>query len=88
MVSKEILKCLQNVFNLYLAQIVFIELTRSPKDIVAEDSCYRALKVSEVNLVLTELTRQAKDFIEFVVLTEFCWFSQETILEAVFTEQG
>ena len=63
-----------------------IECTGSLKEILAEDSCYQALKVSEGNLVLTELTRQEKDFIESEVLTKFCWFTQEIISKAVFTE--
>ena len=64
------------------------ELTQSLKEIVSEDSCYQALIVSEGNLVVTELTRQEKDFAEFTVVTKFYWLTQETISEAVFTEQG
>ena len=55
------------------------ELTWSSKENMAEFSFYRAGKVSEGNLVLTEITQQTKDFTGFTVLTEFYWLTQEII---------
>ena len=55
------------------------ELTCSLKENMARFSFYRAGKVSEGNLVLTELTWQTKDFSRFTALTEFYWLTQDII---------
>ena len=56
------------------------KLTWSSKENMAEFSFYRAGKVSKGNLVLTELTRQTKDFAELAVLTEFNWLTLKITL--------
>ena len=68
---------------------------------MAKDSSYQVHKISKRKLVSTELERFPKGiqflpsslgdrriFVEFAVLTEFSWLTQEVIFWTVFTEQG
>ena len=65
------------------------ELTRSTKENVAEDSCYRALKVSEGKISSYRVHSTSKGFhIIYSVNRVLLVNSGNCFLGAVFTEQG